>query len=368
MEKKCSRNVSLDIIRVIALFCVISVHFFKNNEFYSTIIMGKRMYIMTLMRTFFMICVPLFIVLTGYLMNKKRICKKYYLGIVKVIVIYIFVSIVCIIYKILSGGNFSFTVAIGEILNFTAVDYAWYVEMYIGLFLMIPFLNVLWNNLETKGQKRLLIITFLLLTAIPNIINIYEFGVVGWWKTPIISNDYSKLVPEWWKNIYPITYFFIGCYINEFRCCIKKSLLLVLLMGSIIIFGTFNYYRSYGGIFLWGDWQTWGALPNVVMTMLVFLLLLHIDFSWISEKGKRVLGKISGICFGAYLSSWIFDATFYPILNTTVEYMQDRMVYYFIIVPAVFLCSLLLSYILDCIYSGGVKLLHVGFHLFNLKI
>ena len=32
------------------------------------------------------------------------------------------------------------------IFNFTACPNAWYLEMYIGLFLLIPFLNIIYNN------------------------------------------------------------------------------------------------------------------------------------------------------------------------------------------------------------------------------
>ena len=73
MMKK--RNINLDIIRSIAVFSVLSVHFFLNNGFYTEIIKGKRMLVMFTMRKAFMICVPLFAILTGYLMNKKILSK-----------------------------------------------------------------------------------------------------------------------------------------------------------------------------------------------------------------------------------------------------------------------------------------------------
>lgn len=53
MMKK--RNINLDIIRSIAVFSVLSVHFFLNNGFYTEIIKGKRMFVMFTMRTAFMI-------------------------------------------------------------------------------------------------------------------------------------------------------------------------------------------------------------------------------------------------------------------------------------------------------------------------
>ena len=69
------RSSALDITRIVALFTVISVHFFLNNGFYSEPMFGKRMLVMTVMRSAFMICVPLFIMLTGYLMSRKSLSR-----------------------------------------------------------------------------------------------------------------------------------------------------------------------------------------------------------------------------------------------------------------------------------------------------
>lgn len=75
------RNINIDLIKCIAVFSVISVHFFLNTDFYSRTIINTNMYIAVLFRTLFMICVPLFIISTGYLMKNKTLNKKYYLGI-----------------------------------------------------------------------------------------------------------------------------------------------------------------------------------------------------------------------------------------------------------------------------------------------
>lgn len=83
-----NRNINIDLIKCIAVFSVISVHFFANTGFYDKTISGNDMYIAVFFRTLFMICVPLFIITTGYLMKNKILSKKYYLGAVRVIIIY----------------------------------------------------------------------------------------------------------------------------------------------------------------------------------------------------------------------------------------------------------------------------------------
>ena len=64
-----NRNASLDLARLSALFCVVSVHFFLYTGFYVEPCTGWRMYLLTLARCSFMVCIPLFLLLTGYLLS-----------------------------------------------------------------------------------------------------------------------------------------------------------------------------------------------------------------------------------------------------------------------------------------------------------
>lgn len=67
------RDIGLDLTRIVAFISVVAIHFFLNSGYYNEPVVGKRMYIMTLGRTFFGICVPLFMLLSGYLMVNKSI-------------------------------------------------------------------------------------------------------------------------------------------------------------------------------------------------------------------------------------------------------------------------------------------------------
>lgn len=138
------RVLKLDIIRIFALFCVICVHFLLNSGFYDTEVSGIKMYCLILSRSLFIICVPLFLILTGYLMNRKTISKKYYRGISRTLIIYIICSIIYSIFlKFYLKEEMTIKIFIERLLNFTGTEYAWYIEMYIGLFLLIPFLNII---------------------------------------------------------------------------------------------------------------------------------------------------------------------------------------------------------------------------------
>ncbi|MBQ1252644.1 MAG: acyltransferase family protein, partial [Firmicutes bacterium] len=93
------RNVNLDFIRCIAVFSVISVHFFLYGGYYSEPLNNGVMYFATLARTMFIIGVPLFMMLTGYLKNKKTLSKKHYFGIKKTVFIYILATLCAVLYR-----------------------------------------------------------------------------------------------------------------------------------------------------------------------------------------------------------------------------------------------------------------------------
>ena len=198
------RNPAADIIRILALFLVVSVHFFLNNGFYSHTVEGKRMYVMTLMRSFFIICVPLFLTLSGYLLRRKQLEKSYYKRISKIIITYVLASLLCVVYSIVFlEQDLTIKSIILNILNFKAAPYSWYIEMYLGLFLLIPFLNMVYNALPSQKSKIWLIITFIILTSLPSVLNIYNFDSLDWWALPSSSSSKNKLIPAWWQTLYP---------------------------------------------------------------------------------------------------------------------------------------------------------------------
>ncbi len=341
------RNIGADIIRCLAFFLVVSVHFFYHNGYYDTAVTGEKMYIMTLMRSFFIICVPLFMMLSGYLMRTRRPEVKYYKKLGNTYLVYLLAALCCVAYAVLFlEQSWSIKQTLFGILNFSAAPYAWYVEMYLGLFLLIPFLNILYNHIPTQKAKKLLLLVLVIVTALPAVVNVYDLSQpLSWWLQPSASRAYTKLLPAWWTRLYPLTYYFLGCYVGEYGVKIKKGLHIFLILATWLLSGTYTYWRSRGTTFIWGDWCDYPSLFNVVLTTLVFLFVINRDYSkcpaWVAVGFK----KISGVCFGAYLLSWIFDATVYPVFNQKIPHTTDRLGYYFLVVPAIFAASLLLSFV-----------------------
>lgn len=277
-------------------------------------------------------------------MSSKQLNRKYYLGIIKTFGIYILASICCIIFKkFYFGTEYGIKTMIVGILNYTADDYAWYIEMYIGLFLIIPFLNLAYHGLKNKRQKLLLLGTMLFMTSFHSLF--------------YIVTD-CKILPEYWNSIYPITFYFIGAYLKEYGMKIGMLKKVLLLVGMIIVAGAVSYYKSYGMEFVWGAWSSYSSIIVICMTVLVFEIIRDITL-WdkLSDFWKKVLKQMSDCALGAYLLSYIFDSIVYPYFVNRVPNFSYRLGYYFICVPIVLICSMLGAAILNYMYEMIYKLM-----------
>lgn len=349
MGKEKVRDLRLDLIRIFSLFCVICVHFFLNTGYYNNVVIGKRMAFMTIIRSFFMICVPMFITLTGYLMCNKKLSCRYYKGIIKIIVTYVLCSIVYLFFlKYYSKESISFSMLVVNILSYRGVPNAWYVEMYIGLFIFIPFLNMICNSIEEKKHFKLLLFTLLFLISFPGLLNIYKFDSISWWHQPSIDDGYVKIFPAWWTGFYPLLYYFAGAYIRKYSSELNIKLLPSLFFLSLVVLinGVFSYYRSYNSQFIWGGWNNYDSLFVFIQTFLVFNIILKFR---LDIKSKRIIGLfkvLSDSCFGGYLLSYIFDFIIYARINQMASDAVGRFKY-IPVVFIIFVLSLLSSILIE---------------------
>lgn len=356
-DSRTTRSLQPDLIRAVALYLVLSVHFFLYTEFYEEIVQGAPMYIMVLMRSLFIGCVPMFLMLTGYLAGSKRPSWRYFLKAGKTLTLYVLAAITCVLFRaIVLKEAYSPFAAVAAILDFSASDYGWYVEMYLGLFLLTPFLTVLYSALKTETEKHILILSLLGLTCLPIVLNYFNFGVSAFWRQPASIDYYSQLVPGWWVGFFPVTYFMLGAYLKDHKTLLTRRTNLLLLAAAIVLSALYNCYRSAGSTFIVGPWCDWGSLQATAVSFLLFHLLLNLDLSRLGKIPTAFIQWVARISFCAYLLSWATDSLYYPILETLVPVMQNRLPWYFIIVPVSFLTACAASQLLWWIYRALVRI------------
>lgn len=356
LKRKKERNLSLDIIRIVAFSLVVYTHFFLYSGYYTTELVGANALLMTVVRCVGTSCVPLFLFLTGFLMKDKQLSGKFYSGIKNTLITYTFASGVCYIFNCLYAEEpIVFSGFLRGLLGFSSAKYAWYIEMYIGLYLLIPFLNLIWKHLQGKKQRLILIATLLFLTAVPQVANTFVFGVENWWQQPSLSEDYFLIVPECWSKFFPVTYYFTGCYIREYGIKINKWLNLVLVFLSAFAFGGYTYYRSTPGIFVRGNWQN-NASPFIyLLSLFIFLFILNLDVRPKSPAARKVCSFIAELTLAAYLVSCVFDVMIYDKLKEALGSPAVNFGYIWVTAPIIIILSLLSAFVINSATKLTIK-------------
>ena len=308
---KKERVAALDIVRSLAIFFVITLHSVSLTGVLSGNINSIGWTVNLYIRHLTFCCVPLFIILSGYLQCKKKLSLSYYKGIIPIAVSYIIISILSLIAKAVYDKPIVLTPTyiIAKILDFTANDYAWYFEMYIGLFLLIPFLNAMYNALSSRAGKLTLISTLSFLTLLP--LTVKSFS-------PAYAPGESfvlDIIPDFFTSLYPITYYFIGAYFAEYRpfhnpkqpkrAARLAAALLAPAIPALLCYA-FSHIR---GEYAWYMMNGFNTLTAALTAVAVFTFLY--DFEPSARQVKAVFKFISECTFEIYLFSFIFDSFYY---------------------------------------------------------
>lgn len=334
------RICGLDLIRVCAILFVIAGHFFSiNTSFKNVPFTGISMFIQGIMHSMFMVGVPLFIMLTGYLNIKKTPTKKYYKGMIRVLVAYIIFSIATIVFrKFYLSENLSLGQWTLKIFNYSAIPYAWYIEMWIGLALLTPFLNYLWKAIPSLKEKLLLIVSLFMMTSLPDLCNRYGMYIF----------------PAYFaKACYPLMFYFIGTFIREYQPTIKSWIGLVIIFSMALINPLFNIIVLRGT----HDIVEIGGGPGGVfypwIAIAIFLMLYRRDIR--TKPIKKWITHCSMVSLEMYLCCYIFDQLYYPWFKEHYFVTQSQFISLFlVIVPLCFLSS----YLTATVYNSLKDLIH----------
>lgn len=326
---KKDRNYGLDILRVIAIISVLSVHFFLNTKYYDVSKNSIGMKMQYVIRNIFMICVPLFILLTGYLNNNKKYDKKFFKGLLNVIIIWLFYSIVEFTVKAYITNNLeelTFKNLLLAVTSFKACRYSWYIEMYIGLYLLSPIINNAYDNFESKDKKILLFISIIIF-ILPGLIN-------------DLLKDYVHF-PNWWYSVYPLGYYITGKYLKDMKPKYNKLLLTTIFISIQII--TFLLIKKSNIVF--------ESLTVYLSSVIVFLLFYDVNIK--SKFLKTIIVTISIMSLDIYLASSLVDHIVYTIFNSKMALYNIPQSRCILFAPIV----LIITFILSSLYASFRRVL-----------
>jgi len=311
-----------DVVKTIAVFFVPTIHFFGMTGYYDTPMNGKLIFFMSFLRWISVCAVPLFMILTGYFKINKKIDINNYKAIVPILLTHIFISSIRIIvdYKI-HNIDVDVNYIIDKLIYF---EYGWYVELYIGMVLFLPFFNIIYNSLSSRKEKEILIITFILFSS--------------------VSDLTFNIVPRTWLILYVFMYYFIGAYIREYNIKINRFIIFIIIVFILFFVSYSMYVKCDTDVF---DWNFYGyisnsgysSIPVVMLSVLITLFFINIKCD-----NKFICGifkSISTVSLEMYLLSQMFDEIIYKMF--TGYSFADFASKVYIIIPTIIFLSYLAS-------------------------
>ncbi|MBQ9610608.1 MAG: acyltransferase [Lachnospiraceae bacterium] len=313
-----NRNINLDYIRAFALIFVVSIHSFLHIDYYSQPNEGMLMLLLSCLRILLNTCVPLFLILSGFLQVSKIPTKEYYLKFIYIYLIYIACGMGCQIYIfVFQNESFKLRESMISFISFRASPYGWYVGMYFGLYLIIPFINLLLKELSNK-QVLVLLGSLIIITILPSLFNNMDLENIKWWQGT--KDHYFMVVDDFWTGFYPVTFYIIGYVINKNREKIieKRYLYYVLVPIQMILYGIYNYARNYGSQFPWTTECTYNGYQSLLMSTCVFCMIISVNLknNGFSASVVKFLAKHS---LSIYLLSYASDSAVYHISGRIVN-------------------------------------------------
>ena len=288
MEKK--RDLNLDLIRAAACLLVVLLHTLFRVGFTAESLNSPAGWFQSSYWLLTKTCVPLFLLLSGWLNRDRQAKADYYINYLHLYIPYLLVSAFSLThYALFLKIPVDLHYALGAILNFYACNNTWYLMMYTGLYLMIPFLNILYRGLETRGQKRLLLLSFFALSVLPSLVN-----------------GRFHIYALWWTRLYPILFYFLGSYLREYPPRRRCRVYVLWLLCALLLFALRNMLCFRGDLERLAE-VDYDHYEILALSLLIFCVLKTLPAERLPEPAVRAVRLLAKSSFYVFLLSGISD-------------------------------------------------------------
>lgn len=295
MQLKKERDSNFELMRIISMFMIVLWHI---------IIHGKLIYmteeatnlIYNLLLCLFVVHVNSFVLVTGYFQSTSKFSLKKFLKLFFLIWFYRVVIVVLLTsFNLITISN---TEIITELLPVGSGNY-WFVNCYLVLYLLSPFLNKLVNSLNQSEYRKLLIVSFILFSVISFITNNVTVNNNG---SNIIHFCFMYLLGAYFKKYKIKDNYHFRNYSREKRQIIFLSGFIICAIFNfvIIIFakGLSTYTNSVVKLissYIVNSQYNYSTPLDIIQTICYFLF-----FETLTIK-NNFINKVSSIVLGVYL-------------------------------------------------------------------
>ncbi len=289
-----SRKTFLDLLRIIACFFVIVNHT-NSTIFLSTTPEGLTWFVSLTYFFISKIAVPIFFMISGYLLlNKIDNYKKYFHRILRIVIVLVGCGFIYAVYHTYYlNPEPSFLTVVTRFLNVyyqSPSGALWYLYAYLGILFMLPFLQKMASVMKKCDYHIFFMISGLYFSVLP-ILNHYfpQIKVNSDFQLPLFGGYICMLL--------------IGNYFSRFeikrtKCGFFIACVLFVIMVAFNVVATYFEYNKSNNSYLFFDNRTY--LPILLQSVCVFYIISFVKFS---EKAANIISYIGSCTFGIYLIS-----------------------------------------------------------------
>lgn len=292
MKERAERQSNIELLRILATCMVIVLHYNGlGNGGFATVSDGSlNQLILVLFETISICAVNVFVITTGYFLcktNTRDFLKP--LGLVAQVVVFavLFFSLV----KLTLPG-----ITIDHLFE-SLFSTNWYVYIFFALYLISPFINVMWDRLNLSGKRILLTFSIFLFSIYPTFIDIIRY-----WSGRQLNGS-STIGIEGSQAGYTIVNFVVlyllGAAIRDNVSKTRERSKLItayfICLCLIMAWAYADGMRAGKNIY---DTVAWNYSNPLVIAMAVIVFMLFKD---IKIKNSKMINSLAGASFTVYI-------------------------------------------------------------------
>ena len=274
------RNSNIELLRILAASMVILLHFNLKGGIDNAI--GVNQMLLVLIEAISISAVNVFMIISGYFGGKLEITLNKPLNL---IIEVMFIKLLFFVGGLIIGTSV-FTV---KGLLYSLIPNNYFIIFYIAVYVISPFLNAFVNTMSSKVRIKFLVVTFVVFSVYPTIIDCINAFIVNHGKKAIV--DISTISRNGSLNGFNIINFvymyLIGAIIRENKEMFGKIRARVLFYCfGITVFVIYIWtYLSIGNCFSPGVSLAYCNPLVIVLASVIFLLFSRIQISnkWINK-------------------------------------------------------------------------------------
>ena len=296
MSNRKLRDSNIELLRILAACGVIVLHY--NNARigggYDAVNDGSlNQMIMTILESVTICAVNLYVLISGFFMRdsmKRDLLKP--IGLLTQLIVW--ETIFCLVKELSKGNSINFNV----ILNYLTPTY-WFVFVYIALYLISPYINLVWKRLDDRNKNILLIIwigLFAVYAFIPDMLKkLADDKLMGASTVGLEGSQAGYTIVNF------VLMYLLGCWLRDREDKgIKNStgkLVLLFFIDAAVIFGLTYLDKLITGdpIYYTIVWNYENPLV-IIEAVLAFMIFKNLKIG-----NNKVINRLAAASFPSYL-------------------------------------------------------------------